>query len=182
MAIPATLTASVGDKISAGNWNTYERDALNFLLSPPRCKVFNSTTYTIASSAVFTLLSWDSEVYDTDTMHSTVTNTSRLVATTAGLYSHTTSIFFAANATGQRAIEVRKNAAGSNSGGTLIVQSNSGAAATGAASMSVSTTTDVQMTAGDYLEVFVYQSSGGSLASIGGVEATFALMRWVASS
>ena len=179
MAVPTTLTAAVGDKITAANWNTYERDAMSFLLSPPRCYVY-LTTVPSPANGVETLISWDTELYDTDTMHSTSTNASRLVATTTGLYACSFQVAWTGNATGVRGVHVRKNSAGNVASGTQMARSF---IPTGNISgNSVNCVADLQMTATDYLEVFTYQSSGGALAVVGGSALTWASMRWVASS
>lgn len=51
----------------------------------PRCRVTNSANWTSTTSGTFTL-TFDTESYDNDTMHSTSTNTSRITFTTAGTY------------------------------------------------------------------------------------------------
>ena len=40
MAVPSQGTVAVGDKITASLWNDDVRDAVNFLISPPRVKVY----------------------------------------------------------------------------------------------------------------------------------------------
>ena len=56
----------------------------------------------------------NTELWDTDTMHSTSSNTSRLVATTAGRYQFHITCRFGANASGFRAVGYRINGGGSN--------------------------------------------------------------------
>lgn len=53
--------------------------------NPPACRVFHNTTQSIADNTVTTVL-FNSERYDTDNMHNTVTNNSRITINTAGLY------------------------------------------------------------------------------------------------
>jgi predicted lipase len=110
-----------------------------------------------------------------------VTNTSRLIAVAAGTYSVVACVQFVANATGVRAVQVRKNAAGSNAGGTLVAQANSGLASSSAGNSAI-VVRDVVLAVNDYLEVFIYQSSGGALATVAGTGYTYASMRWVAKS
>lgn len=180
MGVPSTHTVSVGDKILAADENAYTRDAVAFLINPPRCSVYNSAVITPVT-ATWTLHTWDTELYDNDTMHSTVSNTSRLVATTVGLYDTKVQIAFAANATGIRAIQVRKNSAGNSASGTRVGWSYISANGAGG-QQSITFDKDVPMTAADYLEVFIYQSSGAGLATIAGDGDSFASMRWAASS
>lgn len=120
--LPTTHTVAVGDKITAADENTYVRDAVSFFSSVPRLHVYASGAQTLSNSTI-TVLTFDSELYDSDAMHSTSTNTSRLVVTTTGLYSVNVGVTFASNATSWRYLHVRKNAAGSSSGGTSIYQS-----------------------------------------------------------
>ena len=71
MAVPSQGTVAVGDKITASLWNDDVRDAVDFLISPPQCKLRKSVTQVIPN-AVYTAITWDTEVYDTDTMHDNV--------------------------------------------------------------------------------------------------------------
>jgi hypothetical protein len=180
MAVPTTLTATVGAKMTAANWNTYARDPFAFLLSPPRCSVYQTATTSMATSGTAQLILFDTEAYDTDTMHSTVTNTSRIVATTAGLYTCNVVLASAFNATGYRQADIRKNAAGSAVGGTSITANAIQAAPTVPTRQAL--TFDVQMAANDYLELFGTQTSGGALATVAALNGTLFQMRWVASS
>lgn len=61
--------------------------------SPPACRVYHNTTQSI-SNGVVTPLAFNSERYDTDTMHDTVTNNTRITINTAGLYLITGNIVF----------------------------------------------------------------------------------------
>lgn len=175
--IPSEDTIAVGGKIQASWANADIRDAINFLASGmPRVSVSNSAAHSHTSGTSL-LLTWDTEAYDTDTMHSTVTNTSRLVATTAGTYQVTARQAFAANATGIRSLDVRKNAAGSSSGGTRIGY-DSQTPVTGAVT-SVAVICDVVLAANDYLEAFGFQTSGGALSDDATAGLTFFQMRMV---
>lgn len=56
-----------------------------------------------------TTLTWDSEAYDTNDIHSTVTNPSRLTVRTAGKYLVWATVVWEANGAGDRNIEIKKN-------------------------------------------------------------------------
>ena len=60
-------------------------DALNTLNTPQRVSVFNSAAQSIPDSTP-TILAFNSERFDTDTMHDNATNNSRSTFTTAGTY------------------------------------------------------------------------------------------------
>jgi hypothetical protein len=169
--VPNEDTIAVGTKIAASWGNSDVRDAINFLLNPPNVHVTNTTGLS-HTTGVSLLLTWDTEVADTDTMHSTVTNTSRLIATTAGLYTVTARAAFAANATGIRSLDVRKNAAGG-------AGYDSQTPVTGAVT-SIAVIEDIRMAAGDYLEAFGFQTSGGALALDATTGFTLFQLRWVA--
>lgn len=178
--VPSALTVAVGDKETAALWNGQVRDPINFWENPPRCFV-TQTAGTSIANVTSTLVLFDTEVYDTDNLHSTASLTSRIVATTTGLYSVHAQVVIPANATGVRYAEIRKNAAGSNSGGTSINLSRQFSASASVPSI-VALALDVQMTAGDYLELFAVQNSGGALVTTTGNNGTFFQARWVAAS
>ena len=139
---------------------TYETD-LTFLLNPPRVQCTNSTGIVLPTSGTYTLLTWDTETFDTDGMHSTSSNTSRLTATTAGYYKVTFIVAFPANTTGQRTLMLRKNAAGSSGGGTLILPYIMGSGI--AQTWTFQWNGTIPLAAGDYLEGFAVQFSGATM-------------------
>jgi len=95
-------------------------EKLNFLIEPPRCRVFDNTGV-VMTNATATLMTYDSEGFDTDTMHSTVSNTSRVVFTTAGTYLVIVSLYFPSFTYTLLDWQCRLNAAGSSAGGTQLV-------------------------------------------------------------
>jgi len=123
--------------------------------------LYKSAAQTVSNST-FTAITWDSERYDTDSYHSTSTNTSRITIPSgkSGYYILTGSNVWDANATGNRGLELRKN-------GTSLYYlffqdgfaSNDG---------TYPFTGTINLTAGDYIEVFCWQSSGGNLNLNGG--------------
>lgn len=177
--VPTTLTAAVGAKIPASTWNTYERDALSFLLDPPRLRVYRSADLSVSTST-WTQVTFDSESWDNDAMHSTSSNTARLIAVTAGRYLITVNAYFAGNATGTRILNLTANGAGtvSSSAGPLT---NGAYAAANNTNQLCSATVEWSASANDYVELFVWQSSGGSLNLIGGANYTSVSMRRVSA-
>lgn len=85
MAYSAPRTWASGEKPTAAQFNQDIRDNVAFLANPPACFVYNSGNQSI-NDATETTLTFDSERYDTDTMHSTSSNTGRITFNTAGLY------------------------------------------------------------------------------------------------
>jgi hypothetical protein len=113
-----------------------------------------SNNYSIPNATDTTML-WDSEFYDTDSYHSTVTNTSRLTVPTGktGYYLLVFDIRWDTSGSGRRASKIMKN------GTTQVLSgecSNIGFPTINASAV-------LYLTADDYLEASVFQSSGGAL-------------------
>lgn len=126
-------------------------------------RVYNSTYLSIPNNTE-TTLTFDSERWDTDEIHSTVSNTSRLTAPTAGKYFIYAHVRFSQNPTGRRLLRLKLGAPATH----LATQDAPGfSAATDSTFLSVST--HYQLAAGDYVEAVVIQSSGGQLDVIGDV-------------
>ena len=78
--------------------------------------------------------------------------------------------------------QVRKNAAGVDTAGTLLRFVVVNAVAGAGNETTVAHTFDSQLTAGDYIEVFAQQTSGGPLSVNGTIAGTFASIRWCAKT
>lgn len=169
--VPAIATISVGQKVTAAYLNSL-RDAIAYLTGTPLCVVTSSVTQSIAT-ATLVPATFDTEAVDSDAMHSTTTNISRLVCVTAGWFDAEGTAGLAANATGSRFIEFMLN------GTTEIARVEIGANASAGRGTSLVTATKVFLNVGDYLELVVFQNSGGALSTaIGPTAARFAL-EWV---
>lgn len=156
MAYSTPRTWTTGDDITAARLNQDLRDNPAFLATPPSCRVFNSANISHATSGSDQYLTFNSERFDTDTMHSTVSNTGRITFTTAGKYLFGGNVEFAANATGQRSLKVRLN------GATVIASGpHHDAAASGVTQCLVAGY--YSFSASDYIELGGFQSSGGAL-------------------
>jgi hypothetical protein len=121
-------------------------------------RVYNNATQSIPN-ATFTALTFNSEYFDTDAMHtSTGANTSRLTATTTGKYIVTANVGLSANAVGTRLVGIKLN-------NSTFVAQQTWAGFTGDSNI-VSVSATISMNVGDYVEVFVYQTSGGALDTV----------------
>lgn len=111
---------------------------------------------TIPNNTATTLL-WNSEEYDTDGFHSTTTNTSRLTVPSGkgGYYLVTFAQSWAPNATGLRAYRILKNGSIYRLGTDYIGNST--------VYVGNRITCIVPLSAGDYVEAVVRQTSGGDL-------------------
>jgi hypothetical protein len=120
----------------------------------PHARVFHNVNQAIVS-ATPTILFFNSERYDTDTIHDTAVNPGRLTCKTAGLYNIFAHIEWAANATGSRYLAVRQN------GATILGVTHVPNLGTTPVRQSLSTVT--RLATNDYLEVIVAQDSGAGL-------------------
>jgi hypothetical protein len=117
--------------------------------------VTNSSAVGIGNAGV-TALTFDTEQFDLDNMHSGATLPSRLTINTPGYYLFVGNVAFAANAVGLRRVAVRLN------GATLIGEIQIlGLTAGVAAEYNVSAI--YGMTTNDYAELVVRQDSGATL-------------------
>jgi len=100
----------------------------------------------------------DADTFDSNSLHDTVTNNTRLTASVAGKYMVCGEVTFAASTGGtQRYARIRKN--GSSTQATCR---DSQAPATGV-TPTVQVTAFVSLAATDYVELMAYQDSGGAL-------------------
>lgn len=118
-------------------------------------RVYNSTDFTHNSTGNWVAVTFDTERFDTDTIHSTSTNTSRLTINTGGKYLIGGAVTFTANATGQRQLGIR------DGGATFrVVTTEQGL---DAVQVRLSVVTLYDMAANDYVELMAWQDSGGNL-------------------
>jgi hypothetical protein len=177
VAIPDPGTWSAG-LVTTSMMNTRLRDVENWLLNPPHVHCFRSTTKTGTANGSFVLHDLDSELYDwsVSAMHDNATNNSRLTAPEAGIYYIAGHIRFAANAGGARGILIRKNAAGNPVSGTAVIERYE-LPSSGNLGF-VHWAGDFPMSAGDYVEMWTYQNSGGTLDVLPGPHVTYLSIRW----
>ena len=123
-------------------------------------RVYNSANISIPN-ATTTVLTFNTERYDTNNLHSTSSNTSRITFQSAGKYELSAVVRFAANGTGTRYIQFRLN-------GTTFIASESSGAVTSGDAVDLSISTLYNFAANDYVEVAVYQNSGGALNVVSG--------------
>lgn len=122
----------------------------------PRAVVTNTAAQTIPT-ATSTVVTFDTESVDVGGLHSTSSNTGRLTCPAAGdgLYAVKGFVSWVGNATGGRQIAIKKN--GSTQYANVIVPGNVTYGPSGGTSI------DLPLVAGDYVELVVYQDSGGNL-------------------
>lgn len=153
-ALPGSALA-IGDVVAVLTWG-------NDLLvlgrvkadrSVPSARVYNSAAISAAHNATV-MLTFNSERWDSDNIHSTSLNTSRLTCVTPGLYTGLGQVAIAASATGVRQVFVRINS------GTLIANDVRSASSAFATELAVPFIW--RLAAGDYIELGVFQNSGAA--------------------
>lgn len=130
------------------------------------CYAYQSVSQSITNSTD-TAVNLESESWDTDSIHSTSANITRLTIPTggAGKWLFIGQAQFSSNASGSRAPSLRLN-------GTTLVAATLGAASPdGVTYYQVSAI--LNLVATDYIELMAYQTSGGSLTLATGAGMTF---------
>lgn len=145
---------AAGDVFTEAMWDDYIKTNVNNLRVPAACRVYKSSAQSIPNNS-FTAITFDSERFDTDAMHSTVTNTNRITFNTAGIYLVGVSLYWTANSTGIRTLQCRLN------GSTAIAYDEWNAGASAGPGQTVSFA--YAFSVNDYIEMLLYQTSGGSL-------------------
>lgn len=143
------------------------RDAIE----PPQARAFASAAVSIANGGTGQAVLFNSEDYDTDSLHSTSVNTSRMTVVHAGEYQVVGGAEWAAQATaaGIRQLMIVKNATTTLKKTKLKLSTTTWDGEAVAQTISVVCT----LAAGDYVELWAYQTSGGALnlsAPAAGVE------------
>jgi hypothetical protein len=139
------------------------------------CRVYHNANQNVATSTNVAL-AFNSERFDTDAFHDTVTNNSRLTvpAGLGGKYLIHATIAWAANAdSNMRTLQLVVN------GATYIAIETGPAVSTGSQPTRQTISTVYDMAAGDYVEMVVHQISGVTLAvtTAGNFSPEFGLQR-----
>lgn len=121
-------------------------------------RVKNSTQLN-AADQTGTILTWDTEIFDTDNIHDNTTNTDRLTCKTAGYYLIIGCVQFLANTTGYREAHVRVNGQGTDSTMPAIEKVPASPLETTAVNLSCV----INMAVNDYVTLVAVQSSGSTL-------------------
>lgn len=156
--VPSFRTWVVGELVTASFMNTNIRDAGNFLTATPLCEVRQTVAQSIPNSTN-TPVNMDTEDIDNDNAHSTVTNTSRYTAQTAGWHRISGGVGITGNATGARQVSILKNSV-VNPGSAQWLNPGAVTAAISARSKCI------PLSVGDFAEIALFQTSGGALNTV----------------
>jgi len=116
------------------------------------CKVTKTTDQSIPNNTM-TTINWNSELYDTDSMHDNVTDNSRITFKTAGKYSILVQSEWGINSGGFRFMEIIKNGVDSISRVRNLAENASEHNIAFVGEFAVN----------DYIELIVFQDTGGNL-------------------
>jgi hypothetical protein len=144
-----TATAAWGDNV---------RDNIVTLSNMPGCIVARTSAQTITTATDTAIQFNASDQRDTDAYHDTVTNNTRMTvpSTLGGWYWAGGAAVFSANSTGNRGIGIKLN-------GATVKAYQLWPTASGGPDTWMQIAIPIQLVATDYVEVIVYQSSGGNL-------------------
>lgn len=172
--VPSQRTWLSGEVVMATMLNSNVRDAVTFsITSRPHAVLRRATTQSIPNANnSFDAIQFDTEDRDNDSAHSTVTNTSRFTAVTAGWYMVTGSVSWVGSSGGRRGSRWAIN--GTPVPGTEIMTPPAGNTSMGTPAVS----TDVFLNVGDFLELFVFQDSGAAL-NVSNARMT---VRWISTA
>lgn len=133
-------------------------DGASFVCEGPQdisVRVFNSVTPTINSNTP-TVLTWDTERFDTDNLHTGAS--SQLVAPVTGKYHVFATLYWNNVAGGIRSVMIRRNG-----NGGLIVAGQTIPASTDPSGVYESASGVIDLQANDFVECLVYQDTGAGL-------------------
>ena len=159
LPVPVLPNEVPGNFMTSSLINTIGLNGLGFALAPPAAILQQATAQSISTGLTLVAVTYDSESLDTYGGHSVTTNTSRYTGQVAGYYLVIASVSYATNATGNRLIQIEKNATAV--GAQVVFQSP-----TTSNGGTVQVAAIVQLNgSSDYVEAYTVQTSGSTLAT-----------------
>lgn len=174
--VPTPLDATAGVKLTATSFDAGVRDPLLWWMqNRPRVHAYDSTGVSLADG-VDTLLTFNNELYDNDTMHSTTApQSSRITFTTAGIYDVKFQFQLPAATYTTSNVNMRLNSAESASGGTPL------GPFLPAPGRFVNLAFSSPFNAGDHIQAWINQTSGSPRACSTGSLRTFFSAIWLSN-
>ena len=152
-------------------------DDLKFLKNVDRARAYKSSAQTVANTS-WEAVALQSEDYDTNGLHSTSTNTSRLTSQTDGWYLVTGQVQWDQDGNGYRRLSIRKNDTSSDAtSGTQWARQD--IQPNGSDNTFVQIFSVVYLAVSDHVRMFAYQNSGGGLNINTGSGSTWFAMTWL---
>jgi hypothetical protein len=181
--VPVPRTWTTGEIITAAEMNTEIRDSVNFLLATPRCIIYRSTDRICGSSSTPSAILFDTEITDTDSMHSG--SNTYMVANTAGRYEFILYIHFPSfsSAPGTAQCGIALNSSGTWSATSRLNEDTRIMCQDTTLGTSLSIRAVQYMNVNDQAEFFAAQTCGSTLTIAGNIPFNLtASGRWLASS
>lgn len=159
---PVTLPDDPSANLHAAT-KQYVDGATGGVASPPICKAVTSSQSFASGS--FVNIQWDSEEYDTDSMHNTAAEKDRLVPPKNGYYRVSACVIFNGNSsTGSRVLRIKKN----DHATADLVRQFSPATGGAVGNIGLNATVTVYLTTSDYVTASLYQDTGSTLGIVTG--------------
>ena len=176
----AITTRSAGYLVLSSDYNTIA-GSINHLGQADRCVMVTDTATTSVANTTWQQLTFATEEYDTGGFHGT-TNTSRLTIPSGygGVYQVTASVTWNPSSTGAVFLQVRKNGAASTAASLAASAANFGSLFANGDPI-VQCNGQLRLVAGDYVELYTAQNSGGPLSLKGTTQAHRFGITWVAA-
>jgi hypothetical protein len=139
------------------SWGDTVRDDLQYFSTPPSVKAVRTAVQSISNNTSTAIAFNAADEWDTDSFHSTTTNNSRVTVPTGlgGIYHIIGSASFAADDDSKRVAVLKLN------GTTELLYDSRLSQNGGQCNLDMPLLT--RLSAGDYLEIFVFQLSGAAL-------------------
>lgn len=185
-ALPVQRTWAAQETPSQSELNLNIRDAVSFLLSPPRVSLGAGSTQQVSTSSapILEVFGWDTEIIDTDDMWDP-SDPTKIHINTPGLYVVRTYLRYPYQSPSgvSYALGLGRNTAGKwpfQNYPNRLADDTRPASTDGARRTSLWITVTYPFAAGDYIEVFTGQTSGADYAPNNQLNGFSA--RWVALS
>jgi hypothetical protein len=175
--VPVMASEVPGNYVTGALWNANVKAAGDFLTGVPLFSAYAAAAQSVPNN-VFTAMSLDTEVFDTDGGHSTVTNTSRYTCQVAGIYLLMGVAVLPASGAGTRGAAI-----GLNGSTTGIIGSEQLLAPSPAFATTIAPTPTYQRLAvGDYVSLLGWQNSGAAISTVTvGAAMTSFTAQWVSA-
>ncbi len=168
MAVPVPALHSASTVLTTAETTTWY-NTMQYLLTPPSCRVTKTAATTTGAINVFGAVAFDVETYDATGMHDNVTNNSRVTIAQSGQYRLKGKLRTATNTSLGAKFAVS---------GTAIAETETWAPFATGAYADVSVDTTVSLTAGQYVELLAATTTATVAV---GPTACYFEVRWVSN-
>jgi len=162
MAVPVPALHSASTVLTTAETTTWY-NTMQWLLAPPKCRLTTSATTTTGTAFAWSSVAFNTEAYDSTSMHDTVTNNSRITIATSGFYR----LMAKSRATANVSLGIRLAVSGS----AVPDVENWAPFMAGPGVADTSTSATLYLTAGQYVEAQVASSGAATVVASSTFEA-----------